>query len=253
MGFAALAPAALALDPEEPKTLDEPNRLVVAGLSGIPNGFDVACLPKTLVLVLGLDSVLVSFSFSLSAPGDLEGEPKVPPPNRDDASLGAVDFIPKGEVEELNALGPNADVVFGAKSVEGLGDGDDCDDEKKSGTLAVEPKGDFVGPEDVVGVALGVGKEKPEVGRPVASTFGVNPLPADEAGVLLDGTDAFPPKPPKRVGGAGMLAGGLTTELLGVADAPKGDVDEGCGDKARGAIFGFSSSNSFCTDIRKVL
>jgi hypothetical protein len=154
-GFAAVAPAILALDPKEPKMLglgDAPNRLVVVGLSGILNGFDVVAeLPKRLVLSPGLGLGLISFSFSLSASGNsLDGEPKGPPLKRDGTSLGAVDFVIKGETDELNK--PNTDVGFGGESVEGLDDDDD--DEKKSGTFVVEPKADFAGLEDAVGVVI---------------------------------------------------------------------------------------------------
>lgn len=247
VGFAPVALAVLAPEPEEPNMFeDAPNRLVVAGLSEMLNGFDGGVeLPKRLELAPGPDSGLISFSFSfsLSGAGSLDGEPKVPPPNRDDASLaGAVDFVLKGEVDELNGLVPNEDAGFGAESVEGL------DDEKKSGTFVVEPKADFAGLEDAVGVVLGVGNEKPEIAGAALSTLGVNPPPAGEVVGLLDRPDPLP-KPAKVVGGVGMAVGVLGVELLGIAGAPK--VDEADEDGVAFA-FGFSS-NSFCTDIRKFL
>jgi hypothetical protein len=251
VGFAVVVLAAVALDAEEPKMLGgAPNRLVVAGLSGMLNGLDgVVELPKRLVLTPGPGSGLISFSFSfslsLSDAGSLDGEPKVPPPNRDDASLaGAVDFVLKGE---LNVLAPNGEVGFGAESVESLDEGDD-DDEKKSGTFVVEPKADFTGLEDAVGVVLGVGNEKPEVAGAAPSALGVNPPPAGDAAVLLARPGPFP-KPAKEVGGAGMAVGVLVVEFLGIAGAPKGS---GADEDGTASAFGFSS-NSFCTDIRKFL
>jgi hypothetical protein len=147
---------------------------------------------------------------------------------------------------KIEGLAPNADVGFGGESVDGLKEDDD--DEKKSGTFTVDPKADFAGLEDVVGVVLGVGKGNIDGAAP--SAFGVKPLPAGKLSAV-DGVVTFP-KPAKVDGGAGMVAGGLAVELPEEeTDAAKKDVGVGSAG-GLGAALGFSSK-SFCTDIRKFL
>lgn len=146
--------------------------------------------------------------------------PKILLLNDDGASLPPADFEPKGEDEEPNVLAPKDDVVF-AVSVEVLGG------ERKSGTVAVEPKADFGGLER----EPEAGNENPEEGgAAVLSDF-----------IPTSGMDGFPPKGAKLAGGFGIDV--VTAEEVDPVN-PKDCVDVGG--------LGFSSK-SFCTDSRKFL
>lgn len=265
-----------------PNPLNEP--MPFGGLEG-PPGVD----PNRLLLPKGLGAA------------GLPGEPKapdeklpLPPPNRlgeadsdlisgfeiesIDASsaLLSVGFPNSDEVDEGNALEPKVEFCLGAESA-GLGD-----EERKSGTAAVEPKADFAG---LAGAAAVVGAEagcpKPEnaggtagaaarvegfpkpvnvggaagaaamvEGFPKPVNVGVNPPPVLEGGAAgLVAANDLPPNV-KLAGGVGRVEAGLGEELEAL---PNREEDDDAGVvEALGVDLGFSS-NSFCTDPRKVL
>jgi hypothetical protein len=150
------------------------NGLVVGGLSGTLNGFGLEEeeIPKRFVVVFEVDSAVTSLSLSLSVSDGLdELLPKLL-----NAGLGKNDA---GAAP--NELDPKGDVGFAPVSVEAFGG------ERKSGTVAVEPKADFGGLEEAAGGAvLEVGNDNPDEDE-ATSNLGV-----DGVAVLLDGVDILP-------------------------------------------------------------
>ena len=215
---------------EDPKRLLLPKGLAPAGLPGEPKAppDEKPPLPPPKGLGVGSDlgsdlelgsieesSVLVSAAF----------------PNIDEFDVGSAP-LPKGE-------------LFGVDSATGF------NEERKSGTAAVEPKADLGGPADVV-AAVDVAGGLPNPANEAGAGILKPPPPPDEGAAVLAGATGLPPNV-KLAGGVGRAITGFGTGFgINEAAIPNIGGAEGA-DVLDAPAFGFASSNSFWTESRKVL